>query len=812
MKLKSVITILSLFCWINVYSQVDYNANTKAGKFSGTFLYGSNMAYKNDYWKDTDVADLLVGNPLKGRIGVGAVSLRPALYEFFVELYGYNIRVKEFQYYRDMGSRDNVIFIGGEPASYANGGVREGEVEHQEYKSYYNNDKGQPVRSLSYENLYKPIWIEVDGKKVVNPENYYAASTYRLIETYKDFASFYEIVNEPDYTYMPNLANAGRGVAGNWWENNPQPAALHNWRAPIQSYIRLLRVSYEVIKTLDPDALVCVGGVGYPSFLDAIMRNTDNPDEGKVTSEYPLKGGAWFDCLSYHTYPMYSLRKWVGVRPENPNGFEYFRHSDAAVKASLDLKTTMEDIMAEYGYGTTYPEKVVIITEANIPSKIISDYIGGETEQRNYLMKLAIAAQKVGVSGIYPYCPWDDKELNEDGDEYKFQGFYKPIPDLPSAWNELREHESAEGWRTMSRMLDGKRYNAKQTAVLHLPTGVTGAVFGEGGSMIYALWAETSKDMDESSQATFTLPSQAYEPEKLTKWNSGTKKYATANVTGRSITLNGEVCFYSVKSNAGSSSVPATSISTTERPEVTVGSTTWVNITFSPENATDRILIWSSSASSIAKVDENGTITGVAEGTATITVTTTNAKSTTFQVTVNPAPVVVSVTKISIAPYTQDIKVGENAQMTATIEPANATDKTLYWFSSSNSIATVTQGGIVQGVAEGEAWINVAAVNGGNSVGPIATKVTVVSKSVANDSATKGGIKINISGADGTLNIRAVEPIHSVKVYSLSGQLLKSLTLQATEATVTGLPEGVLLLNVDIAGQVLYLKFVMNIR
>ena len=809
MKLKSVITVLSLFCWITVYSQVDYNANTKEGKYAGTFLYGSNMAYKNENWKDTDVSDLLVGNLSKGRVGVGTVSLRPALYEYFVELYGYEIRVNEFQYYKDMGSIDNVIFIGDRPASYSNGGVRQGEVEHQEYKSYFNNENGQPVRSLSYENLYEPIWIEVDGKKVVNPENYYAASTYRLVDTYKEFVSFYEIKNEPDYTYAYSQANAGRGEVGNWWENDPQPAVLHNWRAPIESYVRLLRVSYEVIKTLDPDALVCVGGIGYPSFLDAILRNTDNPDDGKVTTEYPLKGGAWFDCLSYHIYPMYSLRKWVGIKPESPTGFEYFRHSDAAVKITLDQKTKMEEVMAGYGYGTTYPKKVVIITETNVPSKVVSDYIGGESVQRNYLMKLAVAAQKVGISGIYPFCPWDEKEMSENGGEYEYQGFYKPIPNSPMAWNELREHESAEGWRTTSRMLAGKRYNAVQTGALHLPAGVAGAVFGEGGGMVYALWAETSKDMNENAQETFTLPLQAYEPVTLTKWDPSTKKYTTGNVSGRNVTLNGEVCFYTINSNAESSLIPVTSISTTGNPEIMVGGTTWVNITFSPENATDRILAWSSSASHIAKVDESGLITGVAEGTATITATTANAKTTTFQVTVISAPIVVPVTKISITPYPQNIKVGESVQMTATIEPANATDKTLRWFSSNSNVAMVTQGGIVQAIAEGTAWINVAAVNGSSKeIGPVATMVTVIPKTVANNPVTES-VKVNISIASGTLNISAAEPICSVKVYSLSGQLLKSLTPQTTEVRIGGLPEGVLVLNIDIAGQVQYLKFVM---
>ena len=810
MKLKSVITVLSLFSWISVYSQVDYNANTKAGEYSGVFLYGSNMGYKNDNWKDTDVSDLLVGDPSKGRKGIGVTSLRPALYEFFVERYGYEIRVKEFQHYKNMGSVDNVIFIGDDPASRSNGGVREGEAEHQENKSYFNYD-GQPVRSLSYENLYEPIWIEVDGKKVVNPENYYAASTYKLVDTYKDYASFYEIKNEPDYTYSVSAANGARGEAGNWWDNDPPPSALLNWRAPVESYIRLLRVSYEVIKTLDPDALVCIGGIGYISFLDAVLRKTDNPDGGKVTSEYPLKGGAWFDCLSYHVYPMYSLRKWAGYSPEHPDGFEHFRHSDAAVKAALDNKTAMESVLADYGYGTTYPKKVVIITETNIPSIPVSGYIGGESTQRNYLMKLAVAAQKEGVSGIYPYGPWEDREVSENGDEYNYMGFYKPIPNSPAAWNELRELESAEGWRTISRILGNKRYNAMQTASLQLPADVDGAVFGEGGDMVYALWAKTSKDMVETSQATFTLPTTAYEPTTITKWNTGTKTYTTSEITGRTISLNGEVSFYTVQNDAGSSTVPVISISAADNPEIMVGSTTRVDITFNPDNASDRTLTWSSSAPAIATVDESGLIKGIDVGTATITVTTTNAKTTTFQVTVIPAPAVIPVTGITITPHPQNIEIGDNVQITATIVPSNATDKTLRWFSSNSSVAYVSQDGIVQALSEGVAWINAVAINGGNEVGPFATSVTIVPKSVSNIPVTDSK-ELNISGSNGTLYIRAGEQISSVKVYSLSGHLLKSSTPQTVEATVSGLPEGVLIVNVDVDGQVLHLKFVMTVR
>lgn len=67
--------------------------------------------------------------------------------------------------------------------------------------------------------------------------------------------------------------------------------------------IGLLRISYEVIKTVDENAYVCIGGIGNPAFLDAVLRNTDNPIDGTENNDYPLLGGAYFDVLSFHSYP-----------------------------------------------------------------------------------------------------------------------------------------------------------------------------------------------------------------------------------------------------------------------------------------------------------------------------------------------------------------------------------------------------------------------------------------------------------------------------------------------------------------------------
>ena len=65
---------------------------------------------------------------------------------------------------------------------------------------------------------------------------------------------------------------------------------------------------------------------------------------------------------------------------------------------------------------------------------------------------------------------------------------------------------------------------------------------------------------------------------------------------------------------------------------------------------------------------------------------------------------VVSVTGISVSPKTLSIEPGGTANLTATVSPSNATDKTVTWSSSDQSVATVNNG-TVSAVAEGTATI-----------------------------------------------------------------------------------------------------------
>ena len=64
----------------------------------------------------------------------------------------------------------------------------------------------------------------------------------------------------------------------------------------------------------------------------------------------------------------------------------------------------------------------------------------------------------------------------------------------------------------------------------------------------------------------------------------------------------------------------------------------------------------------------------------------------------------VEVTGITLDKASASVQVGDSFKLTATIEPANATDAVV-WVSSDETIATVDEDGVVTGVKAGEATI-----------------------------------------------------------------------------------------------------------
>ena len=118
-----------------------------------------------------------------------------------------------------------------------------------------------------------------------------------------------------------------------------------------------------------------------------------------------------------------------------------------------------------------------------------------------------------------------------------------------------------------------------------------------------------------------------------------------------------------------------------------VGSSETLIATVYPLNATDAEITWESSNESVATVD-NGIITGVGYGKATITATA-GAKSATVIVVIR-----VPVEKIELSSDFLAMNVGSSETLIATVYPLNATDAEIIWESSNESVATVDNGTI----------------------------------------------------------------------------------------------------------------------
>lgn len=139
--------------------------------------------------------------------------------------------------------------------------------------------------------------------------------------------------------------------------------------------------------------------------------------------------------------------------------------------------------------------------------------------------------------------------------------------------------------------------------------------------------------------------------------------------------------------------------------DLTIGETVQLSATVSPSNATRKDITWSSSKSSVATVSSSGLVTAVSEGTTTITATA-DGKNGTCSISVTKA--YVAVAEVKFEKTELSLFEGDEATLTASVLPEDATDKTINWSSSDNSIATI-ESGKVKAIKEGSATITASA-------------------------------------------------------------------------------------------------------
>ena len=163
------------------------------------------------------------------------------------------------------------------------------------------------------------------------------------------------------------------------------------------------------------------------------------------------------------------------------------------------------------------------------------------------------------------------------------------------------------------------------------------------------------------------------------------------------------------------------------------------NYVFSPiitDNGATTTLSWQSSNTSVATVDSNGNLTTSGLGTTIITCTAHNGVSAQCVVTVNP----VLVSGITLNESEAEMTVGENLQLSATVAPDNATDKSVIWSSTNEAVALVSESGLVTAVGSGTCQIKATANDGSGKTGSCLMTVEKNNKlTVTNMTQCSGG-------------------------------------------------------------------------
>lgn len=140
-----------------------------------------------------------------------------------------------------------------------------------------------------------------------------------------------------------------------------------------------------------------------------------------------------------------------------------------------------------------------------------------------------------------------------------------------------------------------------------------------------------------------------------------------------------------------------------------VGAETSLIATVYPNTATNDDVSWESSNTNIADVDANGKVVAKGVGTAIITASSKQDPAKTAKCTIT---VPVHVTKISLNKTEATMKIGVPLSLSYLLEPANATNKTVTWFSSDTSIAKVSTTGRVTALTAGTVIITVTTNDG----------------------------------------------------------------------------------------------------
>ena len=219
-------------------------------------------------------------------------------------------------------------------------------------------------------------------------------------------------------------------------------------------------------------------------------------------------------------------------------------------------------------------------------------------------------------------------------------------------------------------------------------------------------------------------------------WSSSDNSIATVDSNGNvnclksgTVTIKVQAGGKTAQSTISIGESKVTSISlTTTVAKMDSGKTLKINAMLKPSDSAVSVK-WISSDPKVATVDENGLVTAVSSGTATITAEA-DGKTAQAVITV-PA---IKVTSVTLSKSSLNLLVGDSYDLQSTVSPNNATNKEVDWKSSDSSVVSVSDGK-VKAIKEGSATITVTTIDGSKT----ATCTVKVDKA-------SGSIKLSATG------------------------------------------------------------------
>ena len=233
-------------------------------------------------------------------------------------------------------------------------------------------------------------------------------------------------------------------------------------------------------------------------------------------------------------------------------------------------------------------------------------------------------------------------------------------------------------------------------------------------------------------QAT-VLPTTA--TNKTVEWKSSKPEIVSVDSDGnvKGLQLGQSIITCSATDDSGITATCVVTVGETAAESVSIayeGSTTLkatetlqLTATVLPATTTDKSVNWQSSAPEVATVDAAGVVTAMGVGTAVITATNSAGQSDNVTITV----VETLVENIILNRTSATLRATQTLALTATVLPATATNPTLKWSSSNESVASVNPEGLVTALSVGETEITATATDGSSISGSCTVTVEATS-------------------------------------------------------------------------------------